>query len=143
MHSALTRPGDELAAETLLARIREDVLGHLQREPARRPAADGTAAGLRDLLDTRTVCGITLAEAARTLGAPPASVARAFVRAYGITPHRYLVGRRVDHARHLLARGWPPADAAIASGFFDQAHLTRHFTRVLGVSPAAYARGRA
>jgi hypothetical protein len=68
---------------------------------------------------------------------------RAFVRAYGITPHRYLVGRRVDRARHLLTTGCPPADAAIASGFYDQAHLTRHFTRVLGVTPAAYARGAA
>jgi AraC-like DNA-binding protein len=142
LHSALTRPGDELAAETQLARIREAALARLRRA-TRRPAAqdDHLARQLRDLLDDRTVTGVGLADAARLLGASPAALARSFARSYGITPHRYLTGRRVDRARHLLTAGLAPADAATASGFFDQAHLTRHFVRLLGITPGAYARG--
>jgi AraC-like DNA-binding protein len=143
VHAALAHPGDELAAEALLLRVRDRALAHVRRRPLRRMPPAGTARALRDLLDARVVDGVTLADAGRLLGVHPASLGRAFTDAFGITPHRYLIGRRVDRARHLLTDGWPPAEAAAASGFFDQAHLTRHFTRTLGISPAAYARGSA
>ncbi len=58
---------------------------------------------------------------------------------YGIAPHRYLTGRRLDRARHALLAGARAADVAVDVGFHDQAHLTRHFKRLLGVSPGAYA----
>ncbi len=46
---------------------------------------------------------------------------------------------RIAEARLLLARGVPPAEAALACGFADQAHLTRTFKRAVGVTPARYA----
>lgn len=143
LHAAIEQPGDELAAETQLTRIRESTLVHL-RGAARRPSApdDRLARELRGLLDERTVTGVSLADAAALLDSTPAALARSFVRSYGITPHRYLTGRRVDRARHLLGAGSSPAEAAAASGFYDQAHLTRQFGRLLGITPAAYARGR-
>jgi AraC-like DNA-binding protein len=57
----------------------------------------------------------------------------------GIPPHRYLTGRRVELARRLLLAGHRPAEVAQAAGFSDQAHLTRHFIRMLGTSPGRYA----
>jgi AraC-like DNA-binding protein len=56
----------------------------------------------------------------------------------GITPHAYLIQRRVCVARHLLAAGETPAQAAITAGFADQSHLTRAFVRYLGITPARY-----
>ena len=97
------------------------------------------ARALRDLLDAHVVDGISLDEAGRALGLAPTRLARGFTRAYGIAPHRYLVGRRVDRARRLLLSGVPPADAAVRSGFWDQAHLTRHFRRTVGTTPGRYA----
>ena len=140
-HASLAHPADGLAAETFLTRIRESALGHLRRAAPATTSDDRLARELRELLDARTVTGVSLSEAAALLGTAPATLARSFVRAYGIAPHRYLTGRRVDRARHLLTAGFSPAEAATASGFFDQAHLTRHFGRVLGITPAAYARG--
>jgi AraC-like DNA-binding protein len=95
---------------------------------------------LRDLLDSRVVEGVSLDEAAAALHAHPAHLVRAFGRRFGLPPHRYLVGRRVDLARRLLLEGQNPAGAAAAAGFHDQAHLNRHFTRVLGLSPGRFAR---
>lgn len=141
LHRALAGP-DVLAAEQLLLGIRRRALTALGGAAGAASSAPGVAAALRELLDDRVVDGITLAEAARLLAVHPATLSRTFVAAFGISPHRYLVGRRVDRARHLLVDGWPPADAATASGFFDQAHLTRHFARTLGVTPGEYARGR-
>ncbi|MGW5557128.1 helix-turn-helix domain-containing protein [Micromonospora sp. NPDC003944] len=45
---------------------------------------------------------------------------------------------RVQLAGRLLLAGQRPVETAVAAGFFDQAHLTRHFRRYLGVSPARY-----
>jgi AraC-like DNA-binding protein len=141
LHAAMSQPAEGLAAETLLTRIRETAFAHLRRGTPVVAPDDRLARELRELLDDRTVAGVSLTDAAALLRTTPATLARSFARAYGIAPHRYLTGRRVDRARHLLTAGMSPADAAIASGFFDQAHLTRHFGRLLGITPAAYARG--
>jgi AraC-like DNA-binding protein len=50
-----------------------------------------------------------------------------------------VLAQRIRAARRLLERGTPAAEAAARTGFFDQSHLHRHFTRTLGMTPAAYA----
>ena len=67
---------------------------------------------------------------------------RAFTEAYGLAPSDYQRQLRVRTARGLLSHGVSPALAAAEAGFADQAHLTRHFKRVVGVPPAAYQRER-
>jgi AraC-like DNA-binding protein len=67
---------------------------------------------------------------------------RAFRAEMGLPPHAYLNQLRVRQARQLLDAGVSAAEVAARVGFADQAHLTRHFKRVVGVPPAAYQRGR-
>ncbi len=68
---------------------------------------------------------------------------RRFSAAFGLPPHRYLTGRRIEAARGRLLAGQPIADVAAAVGFHDQAHLHRHFTRLVGTTPARFAGHRA
>jgi AraC-like DNA-binding protein len=138
LHQALTEPGAALEAESRLALIGDRIRTHLHA-PGAPPAPDRLAADLRDLLDTHAVDGLTLREAAAVLYAHPAHLVRRFTRAYGLPPHRYLTGRRVEAARRLLLDGAPPADVAVAVGFHDQAHLHRHFTRLVGTTPGRFA----
>ena len=63
---------------------------------------------------------------------------RAFRAAVGMPPYAWLAQYRVARARALLEAGLRPAEAATRVGFADQAHLTRWFRRVLGVTPGAY-----
>ncbi len=142
LHTALARPGDGFEARSRLAVIGERLRRHLRPDavPVRPGPGPGVARDLRDLLDARLTDGIGLDEAARLVHAHPAHLVRAFTRTYGIAPHQYLVSRRVDLARRLLLDGRPPRETAVASGFYDQAHLTRHFRRVLGTTPGRYAR---
>ena len=105
---------------------------------------DGRANGsiaqeLRDLLDARLAVGITLAEAGRILEVSPAHLARSFTNRFGISPHRYLVGRRIETARAQLLEGQPLAQVAADVGFHDQAHFTKHFKRHVGTTPGSYA----
>jgi AraC-like DNA-binding protein len=142
LHGALRPDGDRLEAESRLALVLERLAGHLDRDVRPAPAVrdDAAADRLRELLDARIVDGLSLDDAAAALGRHPTHLVRAFTRRHGIPPHRYLTGRRIDLARRLLLDGRPAAEVAVATGFCDQAHLTRHFRRMLATTPAAYAR---
>ncbi|MBZ9604601.1 AraC family transcriptional regulator [Phyllobacterium chamaecytisi] len=93
----------------------------------------------RNLIDDEPTIPVTLADLARTSGLSRFQVLRGFVNATGFTPHAYLMQRRIDLARRLIANGSPLADAAATSGFADQSHMTRLFVRKYGLSPGAYA----
>ncbi|BET11215.1 AraC family transcriptional regulator [Pandoraea sputorum] len=60
---------------------------------------------------------------------------REFKRTIGITPHAYLVQRRVALAKGLLLRGLPLRQVALEVGYCDQGHLSREFRRFFGVPP--------
>jgi AraC-like DNA-binding protein len=139
LHHTLAGP-ETLEAETRLALIADRLLGHLGAPAPAESAPPRLAAELRDLLDTRVTLGVTLQEASESLHAHPTHLVRSFTRAFGLPPHAYLMGRRIALARSLLLEGRRPAEVAAETGFFDQAHLTRHFTRHVGVSPGRYAR---
>ncbi|MET7484898.1 AraC family transcriptional regulator [Streptomyces sp. NPDC005538] len=142
LHTALDHPGDELEAESRLTLIAERLHAHL-RPSAPAPTGDpALARTLRELLDEHVTDGIALDEAARLVHAHPAHLVRAFSGAYGIAPHQYLMSRRVDRARRLLLDGRPPGEVAAATGFYDQSHLTRHFRKLVGVTPGRYSRDR-
>jgi AraC-like DNA-binding protein len=93
----------------------------------------------KSLIDDDPARSITLADLAQVSGLSRFQVLRAFVRSTGLTPHSYLVQRRIDVARRLIAVGTRLAEAAAASGFSDQSHMTRIFVRRYGISPGAYA----
>jgi AraC-like DNA-binding protein len=143
LHTALALPGDELEAQSRLALIVDRLRQHLRGGPAAPSLSDRSLAQqLRDLLDARVRQGLSLDDAAGLLHAHPTHLVRAFTREFAIPPHLYLTGRRVDLARHLLLSGMRPAEVATEAGFYDQSHLTRHFRKMLGTSPARYARAR-
>ena len=47
---------------------------------------------------------------------------------------------RIRHAERLIAAGKPLAEVSAETGFSSQSHLTRHFKRLIGVTPGQYAR---
>lgn len=132
--------GEDLEAESRLALVVERLRWHLRGRPDLRttPAGPSVARLTRDILDADLVATPPLAEIAARLGVGETHVVRAFTRAYGLPPHRYVVGRRLDLARRLLLDGRPAAEVATETGFYDQAHLTRHFKRLVGVTPGRY-----
>lgn len=61
----------------------------------------------------------------------------------GIPPYQYVCRVRIREARTMLRRGLPLVTVALATGFFDQSHLSRHFKRQCGVTPGSFAGVRA
>ncbi|OSC67740.1 hypothetical protein B5181_15580 [Streptomyces sp. 4F] len=102
------------------------------------PGADRVARAVRDRLADELLAPPSLAALATDLGLSRYQLLRAFRTATGIPPYAWLAQHRVARARGLLDAGLRPAEAAALVGFADQAHLTRWFRRVLGVTPTAY-----
>lgn len=141
-HRLTESPGSSiLERETHLARALVLLAGRHALRPAEpRPAGrePGPVSRAREYLDQHAADNVTLAELARLAGLSPFHLCRVFRRSVGMTPHTYQTHLRVRQAKSLLRAGRPIASAAIGAGFYDQAHLTRHFKRIVGVPPGRY-----
>ena len=138
--------GDRLASSTLLRAALAGLLRAHARPGDRSAAVPGGSPAVvrtvRDLLAERLADPPSLGDLAGESGMSPFALVRAFRSETGLPPHAYVNHLRVRLARQLLDSGVAPADVAARAGFADQAHLTRHFKRVVGVPPRAYQRDR-
>lgn len=112
----------------------------LQPKPQAERAVPSGIAWACKLMEGDPASAPTLAFLAHHAGLSRYQFLRSFARATGLTPHAYLMQRRIHRARSLIAGGAKFSEAALASGFSDQSHMTRLFVRNFGVSPGAYAK---
>jgi AraC-like DNA-binding protein len=143
LHDVLALTEDPLDGEGRLALIGERIKAHLAPGQVRRPRSEPLIAHrLRRLMDERLPESISLGQAAVLLNRSIPHLVRTFTQTFGVSPHAYVIGRRIDVARGLLLTGSRPVDVATRLGFYDQAHFTRHFRRHTSVTPARYAASR-
>ncbi|ROR06991.1 AraC family transcriptional regulator [Erwinia sp. JUb26] len=95
---------------------------------------------LRDYLHAHMPLDIGLDELSLQAGLDRFRLTRQFKKAFGQSPHAYLVRLRLRTARGLLAQGIEPARVASQVGFSDQSHMGRWFQRAYRLSPAGYQR---
>jgi AraC-like DNA-binding protein len=81
---------------------------------------------------------VTLDTLAKVVGLSPYYLLRTFRSTVGITPHDFLTQIRVERAKRLLRLGSTISDVAADTGFVDQAHFTRRFREIMGVTPGRY-----
>jgi AraC-like DNA-binding protein len=143
MHAALSRgTAEPLEAESGLSWLLGELVrrhacpwtGDREVPGAGRVVAPLVMARLADQLS----CPPPLAEIAAETGLSRYQLVRSFRAEVGMPPYAWLAQHRVARARGLLERGCRPAEAAALAGFADQAHLTRWFRRVVGVTPGVY-----
>jgi AraC-like DNA-binding protein len=108
-------------------------------EPSRRLDLRAVRAAAQHLQDNLAV-NVSLDELAHAAGTSKFHLVRQFRAVTGVPPHTFQIGQRVMQARRLLETGRGAAEVAAITGFVDQSHLHRHFTRRLGITPGRYAR---
>jgi AraC family transcriptional regulator len=92
-----------------------------------------------DFLSDNLTNNIRLNQVAKECELSVSHFARAFKESFGVSAHRWLIRKRLSHAKHLLlTRNIPLIDIALQSGFSDQASFTRTFTRDFSVSPGRW-----
>jgi len=140
----LCEPGvasDALAVDTLLERATARLFErHARDVPPRPKGREATlVARARDWLSDNMERNVGLEELAQVVGLGRFRLLRAFEAETGLPPHAWLIQARVARARDLLRAGVAPAEVAVAVGFHDQAHLTRRFHAMVGVTPGRFA----
>jgi len=106
--------------------------------PVQRPKIDRCTEYLRE----RYHYPVSLDELAAIAGLSRFHLLRSFQLAVGVPPHAYQIQLRVERACRLMQAGARPSQAASAVGFADQSHLTRHFRRIMHVTPGVYRGAR-
>lgn len=132
---------EPLAADALIARLGDALAERSDAPPAHRTpriAERGVQHG-RAFLIAEAHRTVSSEELERVSGLDRFAFSRHFRAAFGTSPHRFQVGRRLDRARSLIADGVPLSEAAAAAGFADQSHLTRHFAARFGLTPGRWA----
>lgn len=94
----------------------------------------------RAYIDSHLKDGFSLEELERETGHQRWQLSRDFRKLFGTSPYRYLVARRLDKARALIAAGQSGAAAAHTCGFADQSHFGRAFRQAFGMTPLNWAK---
>jgi len=128
-------------------RPRLDSIGTLMKLAAAPQAHGGLSTGalrrVREYVQVHLDESIDLSMLAAAAGLSMHHFAREFKQSTGVTPHHYLIQKRVERAQQMLAQtGLPLAEIACAVGFSDQGHLARHFRGLLGTTPREFRRSQ-
>jgi len=101
------------------------------------PLSPGRLRRLEEFVETHLHEAISIEQMAEVAGLGVWTFTRHFRATVGRAPHEFVLDRRIDRARRLLAQGsMAIKEVAAACGFADQAHLTRVFRARLGTTPA-------
>ena len=127
------------AALVALADVVAAIAGGTSDDDPRCVLPDHRAGILVDYLHARVEDEVSLDVLASLVGLGRRQTIDLFKRRTGLPPHAYHIGLKVRLVQDRLRAGHSPAMAAIEAGFADQSHMTRHFTAIVGMTPAAYA----
>jgi AraC family transcriptional regulator len=96
---------------------------------------------LREYIDSHLADPIRNADLCALIGLSQVYFARSFKSTFGMSPHAFVVRRRLElAAEYMLQTNAPLSDIAIQCGFSDQAHMSKRFLEATGWTPAAWIR---
>jgi len=131
---------DELFVDDFLAQLMQSLTRH-----AGQPAKPMTRTAWRAAMLARDYLTENMARAVRSdeleaiTGLDRYALSRHFRAAFSTSPHRFLVMRRLQSARRMIAAGEPLAQIAIEAGFSDQSHFIRQFKKAFGMTPGRWS----
>jgi AraC family transcriptional regulator len=91
---------------------------------------------VRDYIHQHLAADLSITELGKLLNLSAFHFARMFKASVGVSPHRFILAQRVERATLLLGTGLPLSDIAVIVGFSSQAHFTKVFRELTGITPA-------
>lgn len=142
----------KIGGDLLIDRLRTTLGIHLLRnycttQPKLSSYANGLSKSklqqVTEYINSHLDQDLKLIELAAIAQISPYHFLRLFKQSLGITPHQYILQRRIERAKSLLQHGQLSiADIAVSVGFCDRSHMTRCFKRIVGVTPKQLLQGR-
>ncbi|HEY6882045.1 MAG TPA: AraC family transcriptional regulator [Polyangiales bacterium] len=136
----LSESADEFAREVVITEALTTLVSFLGSVQTSNSALCRSVRRARDFLLMHVAEPVTLDAVAEHARADKFHLCRAFSHELGFPPYAFLTQARIARARALLRRGLRPSEVAQLVGFCDQSQMHRHFVRIVGCTPAAYAR---
>jgi AraC-like DNA-binding protein len=145
LHRSLEQSGTRLELESKMLSIFAELAQHYAQVPSKKRSRiyrHQKVVRAKEFLIENHRRAITLEELSEIVEFSPYHLLRTFRRTFGLTPHDFLTQIRVERAKRLLRLGNTISDIAADTGFVDQAHLTRRFKAIVGVTPGKYLPSR-
>jgi AraC-like DNA-binding protein len=145
IHRALEAPHSRLERDGWLLELVSLLLQHCAADAPKLPSGDRESdrvKQVREFLMERFTENTSLEQLAALVNLSPYRLNRVFSQEVGVPPHAFLNQVRIWKAKAQLSKGNAIAQVAIETGFYDQAHLTRHFKRLLGYTPGILQDGK-
>jgi AraC-like DNA-binding protein len=138
--SASPQPADEACLDVVRKLMQEGLpIPRPDDKTARGGVAFGSLRRIREHIERKLAHKISLRELADIAGLSAGHFCRAFKQSVGVSPHRYLLQRRIAAAAELIRdTDRPLAEVALRVGFSDQSHFTRVFARESGETPSVF-----
>ncbi len=132
---------DLLDKQTVVVEYLSALMHELAGQPAQPlPRAPDILQALAAYLDEHATQEISLDTLCNRSGYSPGHLIRVFKQHFGLTPHAYLINRRIQLGQRELKQGTPIAETALNVGFTDQPHFQRTFKRLVAATPDQYRR---
>ncbi|WP_159912964.1 AraC family transcriptional regulator [Pantoea sp. 18069] len=145
--AASQSPNGPLFAQGLSIALLGLLSSHFGSNPAQALQARGKLhprerERLKSFIDCDLGASLTVERMAGVVGLSPYHFSRIFKATFGLSPHAYVMERRVDLARQMLRRqpDRTVADIAVDCGFSSNAHFTTEFRRRFGTTPSSWRR---
>jgi AraC-like DNA-binding protein len=140
-HSGAQSPGDERML--LHARPRLVLIScpgiHAAEEQGLRGLPPRLLRRTQEYINAHLDSALNIEALAASAGLSVSHFSRSFVSSVGMTPHNYVMRRRVLRAQQLLSEtDMGLVDIALSTGFSDQSHFCRRFRQLAGLSPKAF-----
>lgn len=131
---------DELFVDDFLTQLMQSLIRHggQSAKPMSRTAWRAAALA-RDYLTENLNRPVRSGELEAVTGLDRYALSRHFRAAFSTSPHRFLVMRRLQRARRMIAAGEPLAQIAVEAGFSDQSHFIRQFKKAFGMTPGRWS----
>lgn len=141
LHVVLERSPDPLEQQSRLVEVLSATLFHYAEVKTRSTGLQRehrAIAQIKEYLHENFSSTISLDQLVERTNLNRSYLIRVFRQTVGMPPYTYLNQIRVEKAKQYLSQGLSVAETAIAVGMSDQSHLTRHFKRIVGVTPGHY-----
>jgi transcriptional regulator GlxA family with amidase domain len=91
------------------------------------------------MMSDKLTVGVSINELADACGLSAGALFRGFKQSSGVSPHQWLLNKRVEVAIEFMRDpNVPLCEVALGAGFFDQSHFSRTFTQNMGITPGAW-----
>ncbi len=93
---------------------------------------------VKEYIEVNISNDITLNDLSNEVGYSKEHIIRLFKKEFGLTPHAFLINKKVNMAKKRLLNDETIATVSSNSGFYDQSHFLRNFKKMFGISPKNY-----